>query len=351
MAAAAAIPPVSGMAGWTGAATVPGMLARRISPIVGGTRVTQTPFSVSHLVVAWRGAGQPGIRTRSGSGWGDWRAVRASQHGRHGASGQRSALLTVPDGVGYEIDCCGGAQDVSVTELNTANHPIALRPQPGRPELRIANRTAAVRYVDRGSWGADESSRLVGGDEAWPPQYGSVQTLTVHYTASANDDPNPAATVRAIHYYDAVTQGWGDMGYNFLIDEAGTVYEGRRSGTRSGPGFGPTTTDGRPQVVTGAHVTDYNLGNVGVVLLGDFAGRLPTPAARHALTEVLALLAGVAGLNPLRTTKYADPSLGVARTVGTIAGHRDYAETECPGALFYPQLASLREDVNRRLHS
>ncbi|SDZ47241.1 N-acetylmuramoyl-L-alanine amidase [Micromonospora pattaloongensis] len=340
IAAAAALPV-------TGVAALPGTLARRREPVAGGTQVARTPFALSHLVVAWNGAGRPAIRTRSGSGWSDWAPVRVGHHGRaDSAAGRRSALVTVPDGEGYEVDCCGEARDLSVTELNTATGRGAARQRPGGTELRIAGRSAPVRYLDRVAWGADKAVR---GAAPWPPRYAPVQTLTVHYTAGANDDPDPAATVRAIHYYDAVTRGWGDMGYNLLIDEAGTVYEGRRSGTRA-PLLGPAAGNGRPQMVTGAHVTDHNRGNAGVVLLGDFADRLPTPAAREALTEVLALLAGVANLNPLGSTTYADPSLSVTRKVSTIAGHRDYAPTDCPGGAYYLQLPALRKDVARLLH-
>jgi len=56
-----------------------------------------------------------------------------------------------------------------------------------------------------------------------------VQTLTVHHTFTANDDPNPAATVRAIYFFHTVTQDFGDVGYHLLIDGFGAVYEGRWS--------------------------------------------------------------------------------------------------------------------------
>src|SRR5256885_973283 len=146
----------------------------------------------------------------------------------------------------------------------------------------------------RAAGGADESLRFgPDGIETWPPEYFPVQTLTVHHTAGANHDPDPAATVRAIYFFDAITQGWGDLGYQLLIDEAGTVYEGRWSGTDAVPVFGPLRP---PQMVNGAHVVSFNAGNVGVVLLGDFTDQVPTPAARRSLDAVLALLAAATGL-------------------------------------------------------
>ncbi|MFD0823516.1 peptidoglycan recognition family protein, partial [Micromonospora zhanjiangensis] len=217
------------------------------------------------------------------------------------------------------------------------------------PVLRIDNHFAKVRYLSRAAWGADESLRFgPGGVDLFPAEYYPLQTLTVHHTAGANNDPDPAATVRAIYYYDAVTQGWGDLGYHFLIDEAGTVYEGRWSGTDGTPAFGPRGADGRLLMCNGAHVSGFNAGNIGVVLLGDFTSQLPTAAARQSLTQLLAALAGAGRLDPTGVTDYVNPVSGAARRVNTISGHRDWMATECPGNTFYPQLPPLRQDVQRR---
>jgi hypothetical protein len=201
--------------------------------------------------------------------------------------------------------------------------------------------------LSRAAWGADESLRFgADGTETWPPAYFPVQTLTVHHTAGVNDDPDPAATVRAIYYFHTITNGWGDVGYQLLIDQAGSVYEGRWSGTDGVPVFGSALgPDGRPQMVNGAHAVGFNAGNIGVSLLGDFTSQLPTPAARKTLTTVLAILATVSNLNPVGITNYVNPISAATKTVNTISGHRDWNPTECPGNLFYPELPSLRTDV------
>jgi hypothetical protein len=327
---------------------IPQTLARRRTWAGRGTRVQKTSFALSHLAVGWTGQGQPGVRIRSASGWGDWQAVHPCHAGKDGAIGAgRWALVTASGALGYEIDSAGLTR-LSATELNTVDGPPRTTAAPAAGLVQLGGRWVRVRYLSRAAWGADESLRFSNGTEVWPPEYFPVQTLTVHHTAGANHDPNPAATVRAIYYYDAITQGWGDMGYQLLIDEAGNLYEGRWSGTDPLPVFGTTPgPDGRPQMVNGAHVAGYNAGNIGVVLLGTFTSQLPTAGAWHSLTAVLAGLAGVERLDPEGTTNYVNPVSGATRTVRTISGHRDWAATECPGNTFYPQLPAVRHEVAR----
>lgn len=283
------------------------------------------------------------MRLRTHAGWSPWSPVAGCGGGRDDAVGDTSwALLTTPAAVGYEL---AGATGMRTVELDTSSAP---RLAPANTALPFDPARTPLRYLSRAAWGCDDSLRFnADGSLRWgPTQYFPVQTLTVHHTAGANDDPDPAATVRAIYYYDTITQGWGDLGYHLLIDEAGRVYEGRWSGGDPIPVFGPDPgPDGRPQMVTGAHVAGFNSGNIGVVLLGDFTDRLPTPAARAALDVVLAILAGVELLDPLGITDYVNPVSGVTATVSTISGHRDWAATQCPGNLFYPQLPQVRAEV------
>lgn len=354
--AAATAGPLTSAAGAAAPAgpTIPRTLARPAGRLGTSVRSTQTSFPLSHLAVGWSGAGEPGVRVRTAPGWGDWQAVGACQGGRDGVDPrQRWAMLTVPGAVGYEIVHSDPTSSLSVTELNTVDGPARATAAPVSATLRIGDRPAPARFYSRAASGADESLRFAtDGTENWPPAYFAVQTLTVHHTAGINADPNPAATVRAIYYYHAITQGWGDVGYHLLIDEAGSVYEGRWSGDDPVPVFGSTLgSDGRPQMVNAAHVGGFNAGNIGISLLGNFTNQLPTPAARRALTVVLAALSAVEGLDPVGITNYVNPVSGATRTGDTISGHRDWAATECPGNLFYPQVPSLRQDVNHLLVS
>jgi len=123
-----------------------------------------------------------------------------------------------------------------------------------------------------------------------------------------------------------VRRGWGDIGYHLVIDEAGTVYEGR-TGTAA-------VLDGGPAVV-GGHVYGHNRGTLGIALLGTLNERPPSPPAWTALVAVMAWLAHRHDLDPL----------GVRDAVPTICAHRDLTATPCPGDACYELLAPLRAQV------
>lgn len=206
-------------------------------------------------------------------------------------------------------------------------------------------RAFGVDVVRRAGWGADESFRFdANGNEILPQAYFPVQTLTVHHAVTSNNDASPAATVRAIYRDQAVTQTWGDIGYQLLIDRHGTIYEGRWSGTDTTPVFQGRQGNG-PRMSNGAHVGGFNAGNVGICLLGDFTATQPTAAARTSLVKTLAGLAHLTGLDPLGTTNYVNPISGAKKTVPTIAAHREWSATACPGDAFYPHLPGVRQDV------
>ena len=197
----------------------------------------------------------------------------------------------------------------------------------------------------RADWGANESYRFgAGGAETWPSAYYPVQKLIVHHTATQNKDPNPAATVRSIYYYHAVTQAWGDIGYNFLIDEAGRIYEGRHT-VDYPAGTSPTGENAAGEGVTAAHAVGYNSGTVGIALLGTLTNQNATPAAQSALERLLAWESDRHSLDPHGASLYTNPVNGTQATFPNIAGHRDVGSTECPGGAFYSTLPSIRSNV------
>lgn len=340
------------------AVTVPETMADR-RPVQAGP--VETAFPIDHLGVIWntpdhfdvhahddagpepRGA----VRFRTDGRWGPW--IPLTEDGAEGDGQWASGLVAGGDADAYQVrGIPAGARSPRAVVINTTDGPEVTV---GERRAGAASALDSATCRSRADWGADESVR------DWDPEFYDVQTLTVHHTATANDDPDPEATVRAIYRYHAVDLGWGDIGYQYLVDEEGVVYEGRWSGTDStsceteggdGSDFGhEVDTDA---MVTGAHTGGYNSGNMGVALLGEFtdhprSGGDPTPAAVGSLEDVLTELGTRHALDPTGTVDYVNPVNGDTKTVDTISGHRDWNATECPGERLYAQLPTIRDNV------
>ena len=180
--------------------------------------------------------------------------------------------------------------------------------------------------VSRNAWGCPTGQNSPG----WTPQYTAVTHLIVHHSAGANISSDWAGVVRAIwqdHTYD---NGWGDIGYNYLIDPNGIIYEGRAGGDN----------------VIGAHFCSKNGGTFGVCLLGNFQTVTPTQAALSSLKNLLAWKAEQRGIHPLGTSLHANSGL----TLYNISGHQNGCSTVCPGNNLYALLPSIRTDVNNLIN-
>jgi len=173
--------------------------------------------------------------------------------------------------------------------------------------------------ISRAGWGADESLT------DWEPEYRSPMKVIIHHTVTYGRDP--LATLRAIHYYHAVTRRWGDIGYNYLIDSQGNIYEGRRGG----------------EGVVGGHARSYNYGSIGIALLGDYGGHEVPLAAEQALVEMLIWVAGRYGI----ASQGHRPAWGLE--LPNVLGHRDVGSTTCPGDCAYRRLPYLRTVAAERL--
>lgn len=198
--------------------------------------------------------------------------------------------------------------------------------------------TSAPTIVTRSQWGADESLRK---DD---PAYATVKMAFVHHTASGNtySRADAPALVRGIYAYHTRSLGWDDIGYNFLIDRYGTIYEGRYGGMTRG--------------VVGAHVLGFNTGSTGVSVMGTFTAAPPPEEALTALERLLAWKLGVHGLDPAGTAKLTCGAAekyakGTVVAFPVIAGHRHANYTECPGTAFHALLPGIRSDVARRMRA
>ena len=193
--------------------------------------------------------------------------------------------------------------------------------------------------ITRAGWGADESIRK--NDRKYAP----ITKLFVHHTVTSPDgtDPDPAATVRAIYAYHVQGNGWDDIGYNFLVDHQGRIYEGRYARDYA-PGEKPTGEDLNDNGVVGAHVLKHNAGSAGVAMLGDFTNGEPTTAARDALVKLMAWKADRHDIDVLGRDPFTS-SEGVVSSFPNLGGHRDAGASACPGDRLYPLLPGIRDRV------
>ena len=286
------------------------------------------PFDLVGL--HWRGPGSVEFRTRTLAGhWSSWqRAAPEAEDLPDALTAEARAAFgwrignpywTGPsDRIAYRLR--GRVQRLRAYFVRSPEERIPLR------RLSIAG---SPPILTRLAWGAKESIRK--GSPSFAP---SVKFAVVHHTAGSNSytAAQSAAIVRGIYVYHVQGNGWNDIGYNFLVDRFGQVFEGRYGGVDKN--------------VVGAHAEGFNTGSSGVALLGTYGSTAPSPAARTSLANVLAWRLDVAHVDPLSTLTWTSGgnarfASGVPVALRAVSGHRDTGFTTCPGTALYSQLGAL----------
>jgi putative cell wall-binding protein len=228
-------------------------------------------------------------------------------------------------------------EDLTVLALDAGGTPVE--------ETTASAAPAIPAVIPRAGWGADESLRFdEHGEELWWQRFHPLQKFVIHHTATGTGGSNPAATVRAIYHYHAVTQGWGDIGYNYLIDSAGRVYEGRYS--RDYPaGTSPTSDNEEGLVIEAGHSYGHNPGTMGIAFIGNFTSVAPPAAAQTSLVRLISWAAVRHGVDPRNGGMYINPVTGTTRLTPNIAGHRAYNQTGCPGTALNQRIPTIRTQV------
>ena len=200
----------------------------------------------------------------------------------------------------------------------------------------VAHAAAADKpaIVTRDEWGAQDCKPRTS------PAYGEVKAAIIHHTVNLNDyTPEEAPDiVLGICRYHRNSNGWNDIGYNFLVDKYGTIYEGRAGGV--------------DQAVIGAQAQGFNSQTTGIANIGTFTDVPQTQVALEAIAKLIrwklplsgAPTAGDVELTSAggNTSRYP---AGTVVTKPRVLGHRDTGQTECPGDALYAQLPELREMV------
>jgi len=279
----------------------------------------------------WQGPGSVAFRVRSVAGrWSPWHAAAPEADDRPDtgsteARGSRGWHLGSPwwvgESRGIQYRVTGVVRSLRAFLVRSPVEPVA-------PARSLAAATAPS-IVNRAGWNADESLRQS------PPQYAdTLRFAVVHHTAGSNDytQAQAPAVVRAIELYHVKGNGWNDIGYNFLVDRFGTVYEGRYGGI--------------DRNVVGAHALGFNRGSVGIAVIGTYVDAAPPAAAMDALARLLAWRLDLAHVDPVSTVDVVSGGserypAGMSVALRAVSGHRDTGLTECPGDALYARLGSL----------
>ena len=293
------------------------------------------------------------VRVRTGRTWSGWELLETSNEadGAEGANARPGTdPLWVGDSTGVEVRVRATAETVSQPALTDVKvslvDPQALEsdtvPEASQvPAPATLSTTTSVPYlypapkiVTRAAWGADERLRSYNGAGCATPNYDTtIKAAIVHHTAGSNSysSAQSAAIVRGIYAFHTKSRGWCDIGYNFLIDKYGKVFEGRFGGVWN--------------VVHGAHATYWNTDTVGVSLMGNFETAKPTTVMMTTAAKVLAWkLEGF----------YREPTAKVTlagKRINVIAGHGDVMATACPGKNVISQMGQLRTSVDQKVGS
>jgi hypothetical protein len=294
------------------------------------TASVSAPGRFDLVGVRWHGGGSVSFSVRAaGGGWGPWLGAAPEEGDQPDAASpeavaSRGWRLGNPtwvgpsNGIRYRLT--GRVRDLRATFVRS---PVLMIP------LRAVASAGAPPIVPRSAWGADESIVR----EA-PVDAPAVRFASVHHTAGPNDysPAQVAAILRGIQIYHVKSNGWNDIGYNFLVDRYGTIYEGRAGGI--------------DRNVVGAHIRGFNTGSVGIAVIGTFSSSPAPAAAEAALEKVIAWRLDLAHVDPLSTITVVSGGseryvAGTPVTLRAVSGHRDTGLTTCPGDLLYARLPAI----------
>lgn len=283
------------------------------------------------------------VRTRAANGtWSTWSHLeRFTDDADAGSAVKTSApvyvgeadavqLATVDEAAefpeGMELSLVSSAQVTS--SAATTSGAVASTTATGGPTI-----------ITREEWGAAPRCLEPGTGPSWFPAEGGLKAAAIHHTVNPNDYSTVAEAMQAIRNdqaYHQNTHGWCDIGYNFLVDKWGNIYEG---------------ADGSiEEPIIGAHTGGFNTGTVGVAMVGTYTDVAPSTAQKTGVAKIAGYKLSLYGLNPSESVTLTSAGLtsggrydeGEQVVLPRVFGHRDTHRTECPGDLGYAQLASIR---------
>ena len=323
------------------------------------SRPLRAPKRFNLVGLTWaKSQEQPGIAVRSrtdGGAWSRWATLHAqaedgpdpgAEPGARGASAP--SWVGEADWIQYRMTARPGGLRLhfvnvrgSATEADRARSAVRRVANAGVSSIAALARAVGARaaqpapsIVPRSAWGAADCPPRTA------PDLGEVRAAFVHHTVNLNDysREEAPAVVLGICRFHRNTNGWNDIGYNFLVDRFGTIYEGRAGGL--------------DQAVVGAQAQGYNAQSTGIANLGTFSSVRQSPQALGAMARLIRWKLPVHGMPTAGTATLVSAGgatnkypAGQAVRLQRVIGHRDTGATACPGDALYSQLPELRRLV------
>jgi hypothetical protein len=281
------------------------------------------------------------IRSNDGVKWSNWQIVQPDEDGESSSENISSALLffrqetkSIQCKILFRTDGADGFSAIKNLKFTFINPGKTAQPiKQTKTSRRISG--ASPVFLSRTAWSCPEGQS----SPRWTPLQTNITHLIVHHTAGSNSSSDWAAVVRSIWVYHANTLGWGDIGYNWLIDPDGVLYQGRAW-------FEDSLEDVRGGHFCGVSPDPNGINNneqtMGISLLGTFTSVAPSDTALKTLINVLTWKAHAQTIAPKDTSFHAPTGLKIPN----IGGHRVGCSTECPGESLYTRLPSVRHAVD-----
>ncbi len=333
----------------------------RLAAPAGWSARVQTPDHPLMVALSWQGKSSGEVQLRAGDGakFGPWTDVDGTPgHGpdSNDPNKPRDRTSTDPVWVGpgtSEIEIKVTKGEMPGLRLTRFTWQGSL---PSAGSAGLGTGTAGAEPANpgvhlRSDWDGGQGWRYdIDGCQGGPEATPALQMAVVHHTVNANDYSSSQVPllINGIYQWHTNGNGWCDIGYDFLVDRFGGIWQGR-SGDIALP-------------IWGAHAVGFNYQTVGVSLLGSFQPNAPgappaanpSPAMINSLTSLIAWKFGLHGIDPLGTTRYIAGAGshwpdGTPVTINTIVGHRDTSSTDCPGDNVEVLMPQIRQQVAQKI--
>ncbi len=325
------------------------------TPNILTAQLATDPYDL--VAVSWSGEYEPTtrvhVRVKENDIWSGWHLLEdglahapdpGSIESTNANRVTEPLMVADAEGIQVRIDAPGDLSVKTAQIVLVSAEQGVMDSSPRATAFSAANAVTMPAVISRGEWGADESRRKN------DVEMGStIRAAFVHHTATTNNyTPEQAPQqVRALYRYFTEVRGYSDMGYNFVVDRFGRVYEGR-AGSLESP-------------IVGAHTLGFNRDTFAISALGNFQNYRFSPEEAEVMVESIAsvLVGKLApynrdpqGLVTLMSSQPPSVKGAAATSLVTapvISGHRDVLSTACPGTHLANLLPLIRERTSTKL--